>query len=307
MDDRSPANATQPLNPQVAIDVISNLNERASSLPNREKKVASYVIDNLEAVTSMSIADLAKACEVSSPTVVRFCRSMGCDGYREFKMRLAQNLAVSLQYMVVEARESHPSSAGNVDQIIGALSATVNVMRRQLSNQALAEAKEAIAEARSVLVGGIGGGSSMLAEETANRLFRLGIPAIAINDSYLLQMRAATLQPTDVLLLISASGEADEIVTAAEIGNGYGATTVAISRKGSRLVQLASTAIEVNLPEDPDIHKPTASRYAFLVIIDALAMSIAQRDAKRTTENLRRIRASLTAYHGRTGPQPLGD
>lgn len=307
MDDQTDTDALQPHSPQVAIDVISNLNARASNLPNREKKVASYVIDNLEAVTSMSIADLSKACDVSSPTVVRFCRSMGCDGYREFKMRLAQNLAVSLQYMVVETREDHPSEAGNVDQIIGALSATINVMRKQLSNQALAEAKEVIADARSVLVGGIGGGSSMLAEETANRLFRLGIPAIAISDSYLLQMRAATLQPTDVLLLISASGEADEIVTAAEIGNGYGATTVAISRKGSRLVQLAATAIEVELPEDPDVHKPTASRYAFLVIIDALAMSIAQRDAARTTENLRRIRASLTAYHGRTGPQPLGD
>lgn len=292
---------------QVPIDVISNLASLMGELPNREKKVARFVQDNLEAVTSMSIADLAKACEVSSPTVVRFCRSMGCDGYREFKMRLAQNLAVSLQYMVAEAPNHQPTVDGNLDQIIGALSATVNIMRKQLNGVELDAAREAIAEARNVLVGGIGGGSSMLAEEAANRLFRLGISAVAVCDSYLLQMRAATLQAQDVLLLISASGEADEVVTAAEIANGYGAATVAITRQGSRLAQVVKTPIQVDLPEDPDVHKPTASRYAYLVIIDAIAMSVAQRHASRTTENLRRIRASLTAYHGRTGPQPLGD
>ena len=44
-----------------------------------------------------------------------------------------------------------------------------------------------------------------------------------------------------------------------------------------------------------------------MIIVDALAMSVAQDLAHETTENLRRIRASLTTYHCRTGPQPLGD
>ncbi len=120
-------------------------------------------------------------------------------------------------------------------------------------------------------------------------------------------MRAATLHASDVLLLISASGEANEMLSAAEIANGYGASTLAITRSGSRLSEVAQTAIALDLPEDPDVHKPTASRYAYLVIIDALAMSVAQSQSSQTTENLRRIRASLTAFHGRTGPQPLGD
>ncbi|MCY4201021.1 MAG: MurR/RpiR family transcriptional regulator [Aestuariivita sp.] len=300
-------NAPHPREAQVAIDVISNLKSRASDLPKRERKVASFVQENFEAVISMSIADLAAACGVSSPTIVRFSRSMGCDGYREFKMRLAQNLAVSLQYMTTEARKSHSSEVGNVDQIIGALSATINIMRKQLDSQALSVAKVAIAEARSVLVGGIGGGSAVLANEAANRLFRLGIPAIAISESYLLQMRAAALQSDDVPFLISATGEAAEIVITAEIANGYGATTVALSKKGSRLANVVTTAIEVDLPEDPDVHKPTASRYAYLVLIDALSMSIAQHNAEHATESLRRIRASLTAFHGRIESQPLGD
>jgi hypothetical protein len=38
-----------------------------------------------------------------------------------------------------------------------------------------------------------------------------------------------------------------------------------------------------------------------------LAAEVTQDMSGETTENLRRIRASLTAYHGRLGPQPLGD
>jgi RpiR family transcriptional regulator, carbohydrate utilization regulator len=289
------------------IDLISNLRGLDRRLPAREQQVADYVLANLEQISGMTIAALALAAGVSSPTVVRFCRSMGCDGFRDFKIRLAQNLAVSLQYLVRDQQTPPAAEIDIVDQVIGALSATLNVLRHQFEPDVFSAASSAIVGANTILVAGIGGGSSMLAQETANRLFRLGIPTTAVSDSYVLQMRAATLKQTDMLLAISASGEADEIVSAAEVAGGYGAVTLAITKTGSSLARVARIALQLDLPEDPDIHKPTASRYAFLVLIDALAMAVAQKRPAETTENLRRIRASLTAYHGRTGPQPLGD
>ncbi|NHM18360.1 MurR/RpiR family transcriptional regulator [Tritonibacter mobilis] len=292
---------------QGAVDLISNLRQLNGTFAAREQKVADFVSAHLEEISGMTIAELAGAVGVSTPTVVRFCRSMGCDGFREFKLRLAQNLAVSLQYLAPSHRDVSEGGAGAVDQVLGALYATVNVMRQQIVPERMDAAVQALTEADQIVVAGVGGGSTMVAQEAANRMFRLGIPAVAVSDSYLLQMRAATLGANDVLLLVSTSGAADEIVSAAGIAGGYGATVVAITRPGSRLAQEATIAIEADLPEDPDILKPTASRYAHLVIVDALAMSVAQARSEATTENLRRIRASLTAYHGRTGPQPLGD
>ena len=75
----------------------------------------------------------------------------------------------------------------------------------------------------------------------------------------------------------------------------------------SRLARACSLPFGVILPEDPDIFKPTASRYAYLAALDALALTVARERPDQTRENLRRIRASLTAYHGHTDPQPLGD
>ncbi|WP_428651459.1 MurR/RpiR family transcriptional regulator [Roseibium sp.] len=292
---------------QAAIDLISALREHTGQFPSREQKVADYVGEHLSEISDMTIAQLAKACGVSTPTVVRFCRTLGCDGFREFKLRLAQNLAVSLQYISETPASELVTSDTAIDRVLGALYATANVMRKQVDPAVIDEAVSWLAASRQLLVAGIGGGSSMVAQEAANRFFRLGIPSVALNDSYLLQMRAATLRPEDTLLCISASGEADEIVAAAEIAGGYGARTIAIAPKGSRLAQISRLTILVDLPEDPDIYKPTASRYAHLVIVDALAMTVAQKRPDETSENLRRIRASLTAFHGRTGPQPLGD
>jgi DNA-binding MurR/RpiR family transcriptional regulator len=290
-----------------AIDLISAIRQKNGQLAAREQKVANYVSANLESISAMTIAQLAEACAVSTPTVIRFCRSLGCDGFRDFKLRLAQNLAVSLQYLDPGATASPVESVTAVDHVLGALYATANVMRQQIDPDILEAAKEQLVHTRQLLLAGIGGGSAMVAHEASNRFFRLGIPSIAVNDSYMLQMRAATLDTQDTLLLVSNSGEAREILSAAEIASGYGAKVICITKPDTALANLADIAIVANLPEDPDIHKPTASRYAHLILIDALALAVAQTLSDRTNENLRRIRASLTAYHGRTGPQPLGD
>lgn len=287
-------------------DVISALRNMDGNFATQEQKVADFVKSRMHDISTMTIAELADAAGVSKPTVIRFCRTLGCEGYREFKLRLAQNLAVSLQYLEADTSgESQGSDA--LDQVLSALSAASNIMRTQLDHEALCLAQTAIAECRNLVIVGIGGGSSMLAHEAENRFFRLGLSAKALSDSYVIQMRSATLGKGDVLLAISSSGEADAIVAAARIASGYGANTICLTKTGTALAELCDISLDFELPEDPDIFKPTASRYAFLVVLDTLAKLVAQSNADSTKENLRRIRASLTAYHGRTGSQPLGD
>ncbi|MEM8564223.1 MAG: MurR/RpiR family transcriptional regulator, partial [Pseudomonadota bacterium] len=223
------------------------------------------------------------------------------------KLRLAQNIAVSAQYLYGTPGSEGSDADSAIDQVLGAMFTTLDIMRRQIDTDRLEAARDACLDKRQILFSGIGGGSSFVAQEASNRFFRLGIPSFFTSDSYVLQMRAAALGREDVLFLVSASGEADAIVAAAEVSNGYGATTICITRPNTRLANAASIALLTDLPEDSDIYKPTASRYAHLAIVDALAMTVAQEMTDETKENLRRIRASLTAYHGRTGPQPLGD
>ena len=289
-----------------ALDIISQIRQGDGSYNAREQNVATFILQNLEEVSEMSLATLAAGANVSEPTVIRFCRTLGCAGFKDFKLRLAQNVAVSLQYLDTKNDENDtPKSL--VDQVFQTLYVTANIARSQLHEDDIRRAAEYLNGANKLIFCGVGGGSTTVAFDAANRFFRLGLSSIAISDAYLQRMHAATLSKGDVMVFISATGLPQSNIDSANVARQYGAKTIALTKIGSPLDEACDLTIGLSLPEDPDIYKPTASRLVFLAVIDILAATVARQRPEQTKENLRRIRASLTAIHGDTGPQPVGD
>ena len=60
------------------------------SLNELEMSVYNYVTAHQEEVAHIKIRDLANAAHVSTSTVLRFCRKMGCDGFSEFRVCFKQ-------------------------------------------------------------------------------------------------------------------------------------------------------------------------------------------------------------------------
>jgi DNA-binding transcriptional regulator YhcF (GntR family) len=58
-----------------------------ASLNNLEMMVYNYVIKNRDKVMYMTIRELADAADVSTTTILRFCRKLNCEGYSEFRVR----------------------------------------------------------------------------------------------------------------------------------------------------------------------------------------------------------------------------
>lgn len=57
-----------------------------------ERLVANFVLGRPSVVIYMSIADLAERADVSEPTIMRFCKAIGCLGFMEFKLALVRDL-----------------------------------------------------------------------------------------------------------------------------------------------------------------------------------------------------------------------
>jgi len=66
-------------------------NQLVSTLNAFEFKVYNYVIKNHQTVIYMTVRELAEACDVSTATILRFCKKMNCSGYAEFKAYLKMN------------------------------------------------------------------------------------------------------------------------------------------------------------------------------------------------------------------------
>lgn len=58
-----------------------------ATLNELEMQVYHFVIKNRESVMYMTIRELADAAQVSTTTILRFCRKMQCEGYSEFRIR----------------------------------------------------------------------------------------------------------------------------------------------------------------------------------------------------------------------------
>ena len=288
------------------IDIISRMRELAGKFPRSEQRVADFVLANLDRMGDLSQSDIAEATSVSVATVNRFCRTLGCKGFREFRISLVQSVAVSLQYLDAPSRVGSETDK-LVTQVFGALVDSLNLARAQLDSAALQQTIDVLASARRISFFGVGGGSANVAREGANRFFRLGIPAEAHADGYFQRMLASTFSDGDVVFAISASGKPAELLDSIAIAKQYGAHAIALTKRGSPLAQAADVAIEVDVPEDQDIYKPTASRLVFIAIIDVLAAGTARRAPEQAQENLRRIRTSLVSLSQDTQPQPIGD
>ncbi len=67
---------------------------QVESLNETETYVYNYVIKNTKKVLNESIRELANDTHVSTATVMRFCKKMGCEGFTELKYRLKENVEI---------------------------------------------------------------------------------------------------------------------------------------------------------------------------------------------------------------------
>lgn len=288
------------------IDIISQLRTLDGTLPKSEQAVADFVLTNLERISFLSQQEIAEATDVSVATVNRFCTSLGCEGFRDFKIRLAQSVAVSLQYMGNGPGDN--SEAGQlVTQVFGALLDSLALARSQLEGQPIEAAIDALANAHRIAFLGVGGGSANVAREGANRFFRLGIPSEAYSDGYLQRMVTSTFAKGDVVVAISSSGQPAELLDSIAIAKQYGAITISLTRMGSELAKLTDISVQIDVPEDQDIYKPSATRLVYIAIIDVLAAGAARKRPEQVKEYLRRIRTSLLPLSMDSRPRPIGD
>jgi glucokinase len=60
--------------------LLSQIQRTRESLSPAERRVADHVLAHPRSALGDPIAEIARAAQVSQPTVIRFCRTLGCEG-----------------------------------------------------------------------------------------------------------------------------------------------------------------------------------------------------------------------------------
>ncbi|POC72743.1 transcriptional regulator, partial [Vibrio vulnificus] len=91
-----------------------------------------------------SMAELAHGVGVSEPTIVRFCRAIGCSGFQDLKLKLAQSLAAGASFGQFSIHESDSVADFSLKIFDTTLHSLMEV-REHLDTHALERAIDAIA------------------------------------------------------------------------------------------------------------------------------------------------------------------
>lgn len=264
-----------------------------------EHKVANWILDNAHEVPSLNITTIAEKVGVSEPTIVRFCRAAECKGYQEFKIRLAEDLALGefSEKIDVDMDESISNIKKKVCKF--AMSALYSV-DDEISNTELEKAVATVISAETVLISGFGG-SSCTASDGYHKFFRISKKFICSTDMHIQTMTAGTLKQNDVLIAISNSGRTEALVDLCKLARSQGAKVIAITQSDSPIDHLANIHLSARDQDDTSLLVPMVARLRHLTILDILVTAVATRTYDDAQKRLTKTKNSLKKLKNKIG------
>jgi glucokinase len=253
--------------------ILSQIRRVRAELSPAELRVAEHVLAHPHSVVNDPIAEIARAANVSQPTVIRFCRSMGCEGLSDFKLRLASGLTGTVP--ITHSQVTHDDSMLEIGaKVLGNTASSILQVRSQLNREMIDRAIDLLLHAGRVDFHAIGH-YGVVAQDAQFKFLRFGVPSAAYTDTRLQLLAAAVLRPGDVAVIISASGRLPELLDVADKAHERGAAVIAITGSHSPLARKADAALIVDHVEDVATHLPMVSRILHLLVIDILAVGMA--------------------------------
>jgi DNA-binding MurR/RpiR family transcriptional regulator len=290
---------TEPAQPHTPVRIRALLPTLQPSL----RRVAEQVLADPARAATLTVTELAAACDTSETTVIRFCKALGLPGYPQLRLALAA--------------EAGRAEGGRDPRVIGSDIGPGDDMRQVVEKIAFADARaveetasqldiavlervvDALARARRVDVYGVGA-SAFAALDFQQKLHRIGRVAFAWNDTHIALTSAALLGPRDVAVGISHTGVTGDTIDALAEARAHGATTVALTNfPRSPIARVADHVLTTAARETTFRSGAMASRLAQLTVIDCLFVGVAQR---RYAETLAALEVTRDAVRPRRVP-----
>lgn len=271
--------------------MLSRIEQQATSLSRAERRVADWILAHPRQAADATLAEVAQACGASEPTVIRFCRSVGLNGFRELTIRLTEALSRPVSYVHRDV-SADDASADAVTKVLDAAISSLMDMRAQLLAYPIDDAAAALCRAGQITFIGLGA-SGHVATDACHKFFRLGTPCNAHTDTPSILQAAAIAGPDDVLIVVSHLGGWAELDRAAAAARENGATVIALTNPSSRLARIANLVFGWDPHEDTSVYTPMSSRLAQLALLDALYVAFALSLGDVAAEKLRRSKDAL--------------
>lgn len=112
--------------------MLAQISERLPRLSPAEQRVGRWILNHPKEAANITLARLARECQTSEPTVLRFCKRLGLRGFRELAVRVTEALSRPASYVHRDV-SADDSTADAAIKVLDASIQSLIDMRSQLS------------------------------------------------------------------------------------------------------------------------------------------------------------------------------
>ncbi len=260
------------------------------SLSDRERHIASSILDNPAKAVHLSIEELAESANVSVSTLVRFVKKLGYRGYQHFRIALASE-ALSPEAKIYEIKVNRDEDPVSI--AFGAASRALELTAAMVDRDALKDLAARIIRGGSIYVFGLGG-SAVIAQDAMHKLIRTGIRCVYAEDYHMQLMIASQLNSEDTALLISHTGVNVDALSIAETVKKSGAFLAVItSYPRSAVARMADMRFFSASSGSSGVLEAFSARNAQCALIDAFYIAVMERLGSEGIQSVERMRAAI--------------
>ena len=275
--------------------VISHIKSMMDEYSSAEKKLADYIIKNVEKIPTMTANELAESAGLSAPTVVRFSKKIGYQSLTDFKINISTELQTGIDegFSDIQPNESFYSiknKLGNNAQV--AIRETVDILKEAK----IQEVVQSLESSETVFLYGVGA-SSLVVEDIVQKWSRVGKPIIFEKDIHVLLPQLVSNETKKVLWLISNSGNTADVVAVGEFAKELGIPVIALTQFGTnQLSKLADVVIQTSRPKEiTNRSAATNSLLAQFVTIDIIFYLYMAKN-EQLSEKVGKTRQAIKGY-----------
>lgn len=264
-----------------------------------EKKVADYVLEQGMNCKKMTIDALAEESKVSQPTVMRFVKAAGFQSYKEFQYALmCQDMQAKIssekkdteQVLYGYQLHSQDQMKSVPEKVVSGTIAMLEEMLKSIAVNDLEEAVNLIANAKKVYLFCVEN-SAATAADLMTKLLYLGVDCQYYADYYLQKISASSLEPEDVVIAVSYSGQSKDVVDTVKTAKKTGAKIIVITNFEQTLLEKWGDVVLRSSQKQLLYGDAIFSRATQMALIDMIYMGLILSDYEKYTKQLDRSSA----------------
>lgn len=260
-------------------NALLKMRESLETASSTEKVIMEHLLKNPENILNSSIHVLAEKTFSSPATILRMCRKIGFNGYKDFRQSVIYELALIRQKEEEEKKEitRHDSLEEIVNKITYKNIISLEDSKKLIDIENLNLAVDLICQCKTVHLYGIGS-SLCVARDFYLKFLRLGKACVLNEDWHSQLLQARNTGSEDLGIGISYSGQTTEVAECMKEMRNNGAKVISITRYGASPVAEQSD-LKLYVAANESIFRSGAmsSRISQLNLVDIIYTEFANR------------------------------